>query len=190
MTTCLIAMGSNLGDRLGHLHAGLRSLAAHPAIRLDAVSGLYETAPVGGPLAQGPYLNAAARITTDLAPESLLEALHRVEAERERQRSARWGPRTLDLDILIHGEVVSDDPIVTLPHPRMHERRFAMVPACDLAPDLTHPREGRSLRAILAGLPVEPGDLELVSWDWAPGIATPPATSPEDRPALALETPA
>jgi 2-amino-4-hydroxy-6-hydroxymethyldihydropteridine diphosphokinase len=78
-----------------------------------------------------------------------------------------WGPRTLDLDLLVHGDLVSDAATLEVPHPRMHERRFVMVPVCDIAPDLVHPRLGRTMSDLLADLPVEPGDLTVVSTDWS-----------------------
>jgi 2-amino-4-hydroxy-6-hydroxymethyldihydropteridine diphosphokinase len=130
-----------------------------------AVSPLYETAPVGGPDDQGPYLNAALAADTTLGAAELLALLHRIEAGRERQRLVHWGPRTLDLDLLVHGELVTGTTVGTgdrtleVPHPRMHERRFVMVPVCDIAPELMHPRLGRTMRDLLADLPVEPGDL-------------------------------
>jgi len=167
MTTALIALGSNLGDRLAHLRAGLAALAALPQTRITAVSGLYETAPVGGPDNQGAFLNAAVAVETALPAAQLLAALHAIEATRERERKVRWGPRTLDLDLLVHGDEVSDVAGLTLPHPRMHERRFVMVPVADVAPDLLHPVLGRAMTALLDELPVEDGDLVLVDRDWA-----------------------
>lgn len=166
MTAALIALGSNLGDRLAHVAHGLRRLAEVPGTRVVAVSTLYETAPVGGPENQGPYLNAAALVETDLEPRALLDALHGIEAERERERLVRWGARTLDLDLLTHGDRVSDDPDLTLPHPRMHERRFVMVPVCDVAAGAVHPAFGRTMADLLAALPAEPGDLTAVDETW------------------------
>jgi len=176
VSTVLIALGSNLGDRLGHLQAGLAAVSALPQTSLTAVSGLYETAPVGGPDNQGPFLNAAATIETALAPARLLSALHTIEASRDRERRVRWGPRTLDLDILVYGVQVSDAPDLTLPHPRMHERRFVLVPVADIAPDLIHPGLGRSIAALLAALPAEDGDLVCVDRDWATDLPPPDPT--------------
>jgi len=173
VTTALIALGSNLGDRLGHLKAAVTALSALPETSLTAISGLYETAPVGGPDNQGPFLNAAAAIETALPPARLLSALHTIEASRDRERRVRWGPRTLDLDILVYGAQVSDAPELTLPHPRMHERRFVLVPVADIAADLIHPSLGRSMAALLAALPAEDGDLVCVERDWATDL--PPA---------------
>lgn len=172
-TRCLIALGSNLGDRLENVRAGVAELRRSDGVEIVTVSPLYETAPVGGPDEQGPYLNAALAADTTLAAADLLALLHRIEAGRERQRLVHWGPRTLDLDLLVHGDLVTDlvvgaDPdrsILQVPHPRMHERRFVMVPVCDIAPDVVHPRLGRSMRDLLADLPVEPDDLTALDPD-------------------------
>ena len=178
LTRCLIALGSNLGDRLENLRAGMVGIGDAPGIDIVAVSPLYETAPVGGPDDQGPYLNAALAADTTLVAADLLALLHRIEAGRERQRVVHWGPRTLDLDLLVHGDLVCDAETDTdlgtetgvrtlqVPHPRMHERRFVMVPVCDIAPDLVHPRLGRTMRDLLADLPVEPGDLTRLTDTW------------------------
>jgi len=166
VVTCIIALGSNLGDRRANLRAGVDGLMSADGVEITAVSRLYETAPVGGPDDQGAYLNAALRATTTLAAAELLALLHRVESERERRREIRWGPRTLDLDLLVYGELVSDEPALEVPHPRQDERRFVMVPVCDVAPDLVHPRLGRTMSDLLAALPVEPGDLRAIDDDW------------------------
>lgn len=167
MTLSLIALGSNLGNRRDHMRHALTRLGALPSTTLRSVSALYETAPVGGPEDQHAYFNAAALIETDLDARRLLEAVQTIEAERQRQRLIRWGPRTLDLDILTFGDVISDDSDLTLPHPRMHERRFVMVPVCDIAPGHIHPRLGRTMADLLASLPVEAGDLNSIDPDWA-----------------------
>lgn len=162
-TRSLVAVGSNLGDRFDNLLAGVAGLRADDAVDVTAVSSVYETAPVGGPEGQGPYLNAALTIETTLDAAELLALLHRIEAGRERERVVHWGPRTLDLDLLVHGDLVVDTPSLHVPHPRMHERRFVMVPVCDIAPDVVHPRLGRTMRDLLGDLPVEPGDLSRLT---------------------------
>jgi len=130
-----LSLGSNLGDRRAHLRQAVDSLPD-----VVAVSPLYETDPVGGP-SQGAYLNLVARLDTTLAPRSLLAICHRIEANAERVREERWGPRTLDIDIIWMDGIVQDDPQLTLPHPRWKDRRFVLAPLRDLAPDLVTQRE-------------------------------------------------
>lgn len=166
MTLCLIALGSNLGDRRHHLTAAVAQVHDLEGVSVDAVSALYETAPVGGPDNQGPYLNAALTAEVSLTAGELLNQLHRIEADHERERAVRWGARTLDLDLLTFGDAVCDDEHLLLPHPRMHQRRFVMVPVCDIQPNLQHPRLGKTMQHLLDALPVEPGDLSPVANTW------------------------
>lgn len=166
MTTCLVAIGSNLGDRLDNVRSGVDQLAALDGFEVAAVSTLYETAPVGGPDDQGAYLNAALRAETTIPADQLLAELHRIEATRERRRVVHWGPRTLDLDLLVYGDLVSDDPALQVPHPRQQDRRFVLVPVSDVAAEVVHPVLGRTMVDLLADLPVEPGDLTVVGDDW------------------------
>ncbi|MBL6635737.1 MAG: 2-amino-4-hydroxy-6-hydroxymethyldihydropteridine diphosphokinase [Ilumatobacteraceae bacterium] len=163
---CLIAVGSNLGDRLDHLRAGVAAIDALAEVRIAAVSALYETAPVGGPDRQGPYLNGALRAETTRDAGDLLAELHKIEAERNRVRRIRWGPRTLDLDLLVHGGTVSDTEELQVPHPRQHERRFVLVPVCDIAADVVHPVIGRSMASLLSDVVSADGDLTLVAQRW------------------------
>jgi 2-amino-4-hydroxy-6-hydroxymethyldihydropteridine diphosphokinase len=130
----LLGLGSNLGDRRRTLREAIDSLPG-----VVAVSGLYETDPVGGPSGQGPYLNLVVAIESAASPRNLLGVCHRIESAAGRVRGERWGPRTLDIDILwIDGETV-DEPDLLIPHPRMFERRFVLVPLHDVAPDLLPP---------------------------------------------------
>lgn len=165
-TRCLIAVGSNLGDRLANVRSAITGLEAADDVEIIAVSKLYETAPVGGPDNQGPFYNAALLVDSTMQAADLLALLHRLEADRERRRIVRWGPRTLDLDLLVFGDMLCDDPSLQVPHPRQHLRRFVMVPVCDVAPELVHPRLGRTMAELLADLPVEPGDLTAIATDW------------------------
>jgi len=121
-----------------------------PQTTVVAVSPFIETAPVGGPPESPDYLNAVAAIETELAPKELLEALLTVEHKLGRIRAERWGPRTIDLDLLLYDEVVIDEPDLTIPHPRMHERRFVLEPLAAIAPDVVHPVLHTSIRELLA----------------------------------------
>jgi 2-amino-4-hydroxy-6-hydroxymethyldihydropteridine diphosphokinase len=137
-----IALGSNLGNRLENLQGGLDALFDAPGLILVAVSPVYETVPVGGP-PQPDYLNAVLIAATTLPAHAVLERCHGVEAVFGRVRDEVWGPRTLDLDIIVYGDVVSDDPELTLPHPRAHERAFVLAPWHDIDPDAEIPGWGR-----------------------------------------------
>ncbi len=143
-----VALGSNLGDRLGHLRRAVDALEA--VGRVEAVSALYETEPVGGP-EQGPYLNAVVLLDTDLEPRDLLAELHRIEAEAGRTREVRWGPRTLDLDLVVYEGRVVDSDDLAVPHPRAAERRFVLAPLVDVWPDAPL-GEGTTAAGALSGL--------------------------------------
>jgi 2-amino-4-hydroxy-6-hydroxymethyldihydropteridine diphosphokinase len=125
-------LGSNLGDRREHLAVGVDLVVENEAHRASSV---YETEPVGG-VVQDPYWNMVIEVTTDATAHELLARAHRAEEARGRVRDVRWGPRTLDVDVLLVGEERSDDPELTLPHPRMNERSFVLVPLHELAPEL------------------------------------------------------
>jgi dihydroneopterin aldolase/2-amino-4-hydroxy-6-hydroxymethyldihydropteridine diphosphokinase len=126
----IVALGSNLGDRIGYLRQAVQSLGA--VMRL---SQIYETAPVGGPGDQGAYLNMVAAVATDLDPFAMLRRLQRIEAEANRQRIVHWGPRTLDLDLLFYDDFVIASPDLTIPHPRYAQRRFVLAPLSDVSPE-------------------------------------------------------
>jgi 2-amino-4-hydroxy-6-hydroxymethyldihydropteridine diphosphokinase len=130
-----LGIGSNLGDRLGYLQLAVDALVATADIEVVAVSRVYETAPVGGP-PQDAYLNAVVAIDTGLDPFELLHECQRIEEHAQRVRAERWGPRTLDVDLLLLDDCRVDDPVLTLPHPRMWERGFVLAPLRDVAPDL------------------------------------------------------
>ena len=144
-----IAFGSNLGDRAAMIESGLQHLRAHPAIEVLRVSSIIETDPVGV-TAQPRFLNCVVEIRTALSPRTLLDFCLDVEAVhgRHRLRDARWGPRTLDLDLLLHGSHVIDEPGLTIPHPRLHERAFVLSSLCELAPKLIHPVMGRRIECL------------------------------------------
>ena len=126
-----IALGSNLGDRWRYLREAKDSLPD-----VVAASPVYETDPMGGPGSQPPYLNCVVELATDLSPRRLLGIAHRLESAADRVRIERWGPRTLDVDILLVGDLRVDEPDLQVPHPRMWERRFVLEPLYDLAPEL------------------------------------------------------
>jgi 2-amino-4-hydroxy-6-hydroxymethyldihydropteridine diphosphokinase len=146
----VLALGSNLGDRLATLQAGMDSLADVPGIALIAVSAVFETSPVGGP-DQPPYLNAVLLATSTLPCQDILRFTQAAEHAQGRVRTVRWGPRTLDIDIIACGEELSDDPILTLPHPRAHERAFVLLPWHDVDPGATLPGSGQ-VAVLLSGL--------------------------------------
>jgi len=147
-----IGLGSNLGDRELRLLTAVAELGKLPGTRVTALSPFYETEPVGG-VAQDNFYNAVARINTSLQPQQLLAELKRVEvAVFKRKPAGHWGPRSMDLDILLYGELVLESDGLTIPHPRLHERRFVLQPLADLAPSLVHPSLGRSIAELLASL--------------------------------------
>jgi 2-amino-4-hydroxy-6-hydroxymethyldihydropteridine diphosphokinase len=148
LSTVFLGLGSNQGDRLGNLVAGLGRLG--PAgLAVVAVSSVWQTEPVGGP-PQPPFLNGAARFRTRLAPRAVLAAIRAAEEAAGRRRAIPHGPRPLDLDILLFGDVVIAEPDLTIPHPRLAERRFVLAPLAEIAAEAVHPVLRRSVRALLA----------------------------------------
>lgn len=135
MTRAFLGLGSNLGDRLERLQLAVDELARSAGIRVTAISRVYETAPVGGP-PQDAYLNAVVAIDTTLDPHELLRKCQEIETRAERVRAEQWGPRTLDVDILLIDDVHLEDDDLTVPHPRMWERGFVLAPLRDVAPEL------------------------------------------------------
>lgn len=157
MAVAYLSMGSNLGDRLQYLLQGLRHLTADGAVRLDRVSTVYETGPQG--VTDVPrYLNLAVRVQTELSPPELLARCLAAEQANGRVRLKRWDSRTLDMDLLLYDQVTMDQPDLQIPHPRMTERAFVLVPLLEIAPDLQLPG-GRRLAdylPLVAGQEVEP----------------------------------
>lgn len=147
----VLALGSNLGRRFDTLQRAVDALFDAPGLEFVAASPVYETDPVGGPEGQRPYLNAVVIAETKLQPSMLLERAQSVENAFGRVREERWGPRTLDVDLIVVGDTVCDDPVLTLPHPRVHERAFVLVPWAQVDPDAEVPGHGY-ISALLAGL--------------------------------------
>jgi 2-amino-4-hydroxy-6-hydroxymethyldihydropteridine diphosphokinase len=135
LTRAYLALGSNVGDREQHLQRAVDGIAAASHVELISVSRVYETEPVGGP-EQGAFLNAVVAIDTSLNARELLDLAHRLETDAQRVRVERWGPRTLDVDVLLVGDQRIDEPDLVVPHPRLWERGFVLAPLRDVAPDL------------------------------------------------------
>lgn len=163
MITVTLGLGANLGDRLANLQRAV-DLLAERGVRAVATSRVWETDPVGGPEGQSAYLNLVVRAETDLEPQQVLDAAHEVEAALGRVRTERWGPRTIDIDVLLAGALTSDDPALTIPHPRMTERAFVVLPLLDIDDDPVLPDGRRVL-----DLPVPAGGAR----PYAPGVRLP-----------------
>ena len=149
MNKCAIALGSNLGNSLDTLDSSLNVLNSNPGINLLAVSSWYKTKPVGGS-PQPDYLNGCAILNVQQTPEELLTLLQATELQFGRVRNERWGARTLDLDILLYEDLILDTPNLTIPHPRMTERAFVLVPLAEIAANWKEPKSGKAI-AQLAG---------------------------------------
>ncbi|MGW5876288.1 2-amino-4-hydroxy-6-hydroxymethyldihydropteridine diphosphokinase [Nocardiopsis terrae] len=165
MTRAVLSLGSNLGDRMATLQGAVDLLSAGPGVTPAAVSPVYETAPVGGP-EQGAFLNAVLVVDTEGHAKELLDLAQAAERAFERVREVRWGPRTLDVDVIAFGDLTDEDPVLTLPHPRAHLRAFVLRPWLDTDPAAVLP--GRApVAALLAGVEAADtgGEQELVRRD-------------------------
>lgn len=151
-----IGFGSNVGDRLDYCDRAVTLLSLLPASQVTGVSSLYETEPVADEKTASPgpvwFLNGVMRLETDLTPQSLMEVCQEIERSLGRNREHRGGPRTLDLDILFYGSRVLKEPGLTIPHPRLHRRRFVLLPLAELDADWRHPVLQRTVRELLDGL--------------------------------------
>ena len=166
-----LGLGSNVGDRLALLQDAVDRLDSDRRTRVEAVSSVYETDPVGGPQ-QGPYLNAAVRVATRRSPRALLRLCQGVERDLGRVRAERWGPRTIDVDILLYGRRVIRRRRLQVPHPRLADRAFALIPLLEVAPGAALP-DGTSLATALARLAPLEGIAAVGSQVVAPSGAQP-----------------
>ncbi len=146
--TCYIGLGGNLGDRQANLDQALEALQEHDRIDVQQVSSYFETDPEGGPADAPLFLNAVAEIQTDLGPRELLQALLDIERGLGRVRREKNDPRTIDLDLLLYGDLVVNESGLTIPHPRMHERGFVLEPMAEIAPHVVHPVVGQTMQEL------------------------------------------
>jgi 2-amino-4-hydroxy-6-hydroxymethyldihydropteridine diphosphokinase len=157
MARAWIGIGSNLGDREATLREAMRRMAELPRTRLVRSADLIETEPVGPP-GQENYLNGAVELDTELEPSALLHELQQIENALGRERTVRWGPRTLDLDVLLYDDRVIHTPELRVPHPEMERRLFVLAPLAQIAPGTRHPETGLTIAEMLAALCCEEGD--------------------------------
>ncbi len=148
MPTAFLSLGSNLGDRLANLKRAIEKIEESDKLEVKKVSPVYETEPVGREN-QGWFLNLVLQVETFLEPFALLERLSSIEDQMGRKREKRWGSRNIDLDILLYDTRMVDSERLTIPHPRMHERRFVLVPLAQIAPKLLHPRLKKNIEELL-----------------------------------------
>jgi len=146
-----LGFGSNLGNKRENIEKAIKMLEEHDAIKIDSISSFYTTEPVG--LKEQPYfLNAAAKIITDFKPLEFLSLCQNIENSLHRVRTVRWGPRTIDIDILLFDNLIINSGNLTIPHPEMHKREFVLKPLCDIAPSLIHPVFGKTILELLEQL--------------------------------------
>ncbi|MDO8540672.1 MAG: 2-amino-4-hydroxy-6-hydroxymethyldihydropteridine diphosphokinase [Opitutaceae bacterium] len=175
MHNAYLAIGSNLGERSWHLAEAVRRLHAPPQLRVVVVSSVYAS-PAVGYAAQPEFLNAVLRVTTTCSPYELLARCLQIEADLGRVRLERWGPRTIDIDVLLYEELVLDDPALTIPHARMRKRSFVLTPLAEIAPDLAV--GGKSVQSLASS--IDSGGLRKIApLSWAPAeTATPNDAAP------------
>jgi 2-amino-4-hydroxy-6-hydroxymethyldihydropteridine diphosphokinase len=152
-----LGFGGNLGDPLQQFRAARRQLATHPRIDVLAASPLYRTPALGGPAGQPDNQKRGLAIATEFTPEALLDYCRALETAAGRSREIHWGPRTLDIDLLFFADLVLNTPLLRLPHPRLHQRHFVLLPLVDLAPQQQHPQLKKTTRELLELLPAAVG---------------------------------
>lgn len=157
-----LGFGGNLGKPLNNFRQARQQLVEHPQVTVISSSPLYQTPPVGGPDGQPDYLNAVVEIQTGLSALDLLQLCRRIEDDAGRVRDQHWGVRTLDIDLLLVDDLVMDVPLLTLPHPRLHQRHFVLLPLNDLAPQLKHPVLNETISNLLKILPEVDGITQLI----------------------------
>jgi 2-amino-4-hydroxy-6-hydroxymethyldihydropteridine diphosphokinase len=155
-TVIYLGFGSNLGDKVNNCLGALKELSASAQNYVRAVSSLYKTEPIGY-VEQDWFINCVAEVITPLSPRSLHQCLRGIEKRMGRKRIFRWGPRTIDLDILLYGTEIIEETDLTIPHPRFHERSFVLIPLSELAPNLFHPVLKKTIRELLERIDVESG---------------------------------
>lgn len=143
--TAFIALGTNLGNREQHLESAINALQTNPDLQVKLISSIYETEPIGGPPNQNDYLNAVVEVQTDLSARQLMQVLLEIEHQLGRVRKEKNGPRTIDLDLLFHGDEVIREEDLVIPHPRLHLRSFVLEPMAEIAPDKVHPLLGKTM---------------------------------------------
>jgi 2-amino-4-hydroxy-6-hydroxymethyldihydropteridine diphosphokinase len=163
MPSCLISLGSNVGDRAATLEAALADINRLPDVQVARQSSAHRSRPVGGPAGQGEFLNAAAVVETRLAPLTLLDKLQDIETRYGRVRTGRWAPRTLDIDLLLYASEVIETEMLSLPHPRMSFRRFVLEPSAEVAPRMLHPVIGWPIERLLLHLDAASDQVAIVS---------------------------
>jgi 2-amino-4-hydroxy-6-hydroxymethyldihydropteridine diphosphokinase len=155
--TAYIALGSNLGCKRDNIAQAIQLMAALPGVKINKISSLYETEP-WGKTDQEKFINQVIEIETSLQPMDLLQELQKIEIKMGRQRKEKWGPRLIDLDILLYGNEVMNDPHLTIPHPRMRERLFVLVPLAEIGADIQFPEDGAAVEEVLSSVLVREGN--------------------------------
>ena len=178
-----LSLGANLGQPRRQLAAALGALESESGITIGAVSDLYQSDAVGGPADQPKYLNAAVAIKTSLGPDALLQTTQAIERRLGRTRGEANAARTIDIDLLLYGDLVIDSPRLKIPHPRMHERRFVLQPLSDITPHRVHPVTNLSVEDLLRSLPDVPTVKRVLDPAWPPNVRTVPhqTATPGDR---------